>query len=719
MEISQVFNISNYYFNPCSIPPMVTAALSLLLGIYVFLQNKRSLTNIAFLFVALSTAVWLSGISVIYMIEEPELAISFYKYYTFSGVVFIMPGVYMLTVSALKLFEKKKKIILVNYIIAFVFYIMALKTDWLVTGVRRYFWGDYIQYGSLAYPFLFFFFVIALMSFYHYYAGIRKLVPGAERDQMKLLFIGIVTGYIAAIDYLACFGVEIYPFGYLAILVFVSIQSYAIIKYRGITSQEIITNMGEGVIVINGNGSITTVNPSAERITGLRAPALLNKGLDESFSLYAHKLGDPEQVMELVAKIKCDPRQRIDKEISSSMPAAHINITSTPVKDRFGDMAGVIIVLRDITKRKRAEAELLKAKESAEASKQDIEHTNTQLKQAIEHANQMTMQAEIANAAKSDFLAGMSHEIRTPMNAIIGMAELLSETPLTPDQRKYVDVFRSAGDNLLRIINDILDISRVESGRFDLENIDFDLCNLTEKTCDVMAVDAHKKGLELTCRIMPDVPTALAGDPNRLRQIFINLIGNAIKFTEKGEVAMEVKCENSRERCSLLFSVRDTGIGVPEEKQGAIFHSFTQVDSSTTSRYGGAGLGLAISKQLVEMMGGRIWIESRAGSGSAFFFTASFDLQTGPEGEIQPSAVDLKGMNVLVIDDNATNRLILSEVLSGWGAEVTEAEDGKRGLGELGDALKSGKPVDGRDKLSQKWSFKSEPLWWSSWERRL
>ena len=812
MEISQVFDISNYYFNPYSVPPMVTAVFSLWLGIYVFLQNKRSPANISFFLLILSAAVWLSGISVIYLIEKPELAISIYKRYTFLGVATISPGVYTFTVSALKLFEKKKKFILANYIIAFVFYIAALKTDWLVIGVRRYFWGNYIQYGSLAYPFLLFFFVIMVISFVYYSASRRKAAAGIDIDQIKLLFTGvIIVGYIGAVDYLPCFGVNIYPFGYLPVLAFVLLQGYAIIRHRNITFRQIITNIDDGIIVTNKSGMTTMVNPSAERITGLRSADFLGKDIIEAFSSSIHKLKDPGQIMELVDRIKDNPWQAIDEEISYSRPAAYINITSTPAKDRFGNMAGVIIALRDITERKRVEeryrdlfentidgvytvdiegkftsfnktfaeilgypaeeltginfrktmdtegaeyvfqryhdllltgksaknfsyeiirkdgerrivegygtlikkgdliegfqgslrditkqrrveAELLEAKESAEAARQELTAINIQLEQAIGRANQMAMQAEAANAAKSDFLAGMSHEIRTPMNAIIGMVELLLETPLTPDQRKYVDVFGSAGENLLYIINEILDISKVESGRLELENIDFDLGNLIERTCDVMALNAHKKGLEFTCHVMPDVPTALIGDPGRLRQILTNLIGNAIKFTEKGEVAIEVKCESGRERYPLLFSVRDTGIGIPEDKLDTIFQSFTQVDSSTTRKYGGTGLGLTISRQLVEMMGGRIWIESKIGQGSTFFFTASFDLQTGPEEEIQPPAVDLKGLSVLVVDDNATNRLILSEILTGWGAKVTEAEDGKRGLGELRNALKNDDP---------------------------
>jgi signal transduction histidine kinase/CheY-like chemotaxis protein len=317
----------------------------------------------------------------------------------------------------------------------------------------------------------------------------------------------------------------------------------------------------------------------------------------------------------------------------------------------------------------------------------------TERRQMEQQLRRLREAAEAASAAKSEFLARMSHEIRTPMNAIIGMADLLWDSPLGPEQREYVRIFRRAGNSLLDLINDILDLSKIEAGGMEIAQLEFDLSDMIDRVVEITAIQAHEKGLELVSHVGADVPLDVVGDSGRLRQVLLNLLGNAVKFTERGEVVLRVERHPEvRPAARVRFSISDTGIGIAPEKHAIIFEDFAQADSSTTRTYGGTGLGLAISKRLVALMGGNLAVESAPGRGSTFSFTLDFKIVSKPQRTPGAAMADLKGLSTLVVDDNSTNRLILKQLLASWGAVVEEACDGREAMTKVTRASEDGAP---------------------------
>ncbi len=427
----------------------------------------------------------------------------------------------------------------------------------------------------------------------------------------------------------------------------------------------VVDNIPDSIFAKDSEGRYLLANKAFAKLHAVESPnRLLGK---TAFDLFPKERASAlhiadQQVMKVTKALQEAERSTTDSDGNVQW----ILMTKVPLTDENGRILGIVGVNKDITQRKQAEVDLRDAKNVAEA----------------------------ASRAKSEFLANMSHEIRTPLNGVIGMTDLVLETDLTSEQREYLDTLKLSADSLLTVINDILDFSKIEAGKVDLEIVDFNFRESQEATLKTLALRADEKGLELLCEIAPEVPEVLRGDSNRLRQVVINLVGNAIKFTKQGEVALKVHLDSEQGEDRILhFTVSDTGIGIPPEKQKLIFQPFSQADSSTTRKFGGTGLGLTISMRVVEIMGGKMWVQSEVGRGAQFHFTVRLKTseKTLEVGTIAPPET-LRGVRVLIVDDNRTNRRILEGMLNRWGMKSTSVEGGDEALVRLSSAQNQGQP---------------------------
>jgi two-component system, sensor histidine kinase and response regulator len=474
--------------------------------------------------------------------------------------------------------------------------------------------------------------------------------------------------------------------GFLAVQTDVTARMQA--EQQNVLLAHALRGISETISITDLDGRITFTNQAFLDAYGFTLPELLGRSIDIVRS-HRNSAGLLAEIHRHTRKGGWSGELIACRSNGSDFP---VHLSTSIVRNEAGLPVAIAGVGMDLTERKKAQEklsrynnELLAAKAQAEEQAQQLEIQATELRKAREEAVE-------SSRLKSEFVATMSHEIRTPMNGVIGMTGLLLDTSLTEEQHEFASIIRTSADTLLSIINDILDFSKIEAGKTYLEYIDFDLQQIIEETVDLLAHNAQTKGLEISSLVDSVVPGTLCGDPSRLRQVLTNLVGNAVKFTEKGEVAVHVTLrENHADHVVLRFSVADTGIGISQETRRYLFQPFTQADGSTTRKHGGTGLGLAISKRLAEMMGGEIDVESVPGRGSTFWFTAVFKKSAHQILRL-PSDHELRGLRVLVADDNATNRKVLDHLTHAWGMEASGVASGNEALAQLRTAAREARP---------------------------
>lgn len=583
----------------------------------MLLENVKSIINISFFISCLTAFVWLSGIAIYYSINNSELAVPFYLHYILGGILFIGPAVYFMTASILRINKEKRNIIIANFAIMLILYILSQNENWLLIGETTYFWGRCPIYGRLSYLIIPAFSIMMIASLAHLYFAFRRKKESAEKNQLRLLTISLFIASFGSMDFIPCYGIEIYPAGYIFILAFIAMQTYSIIKYSEVKSALIVQNTPNGVIIIDRNGFVTIINPNVDKHLGFNFSNYLGKKIFNINSTNEDEKLEINILVKLFEKFISSSENILDEVSYFPLSKKYLSLRSAKINDRFSDVLDIEMILIDITKEKILEGELREYQENLENL---VKIRTGELRDSHEKLKKAYEELKTIDQLKNNIISNVSHELRTPLTVIKSSLELLKDiVSLDNNAKQVIDTAEQAVIKQNYVIQNLTEAAYIEDEKISLNVSEFDLSDLIIETCDKFRLNplTKKNGIIINYDIESNLPT-IKSDYKKLELILDNLIINAIKYNKYGgDVTVTAKKLLGLEEIELCVS--DTGIGIAKENLDKIFDQLFQIDSSANRKFPGTGMGLFIVKELAKILGGEIKVESIVGEGSKFY----------------------------------------------------------------------------------------------------
>lgn len=583
----------------------------------MLLENVKSIINISFFISCLTAFVWLSGIAIYYSINNSELAVPFYLHYILGGILFIGPAVYFMTASILRINKEKRNIIIANFVIMLILYILSQNENWLLIGETTYFWGRCPIYGRLSYLIIPAFSIMMIASLAHLYFAFRRKKESAEKNQLRLLTISLFIASFGSMDFIPCYGIEIYPAGYIFILAFIAMQTYSIIKYSEVKSALIVQNTPNGVIIIDRNGFVTIINPNVDKHLGFNFSNYLGKKIFNINSTNEDEKLEINILVKLFEKFISSSENILDEVSYFPLSKKYLSLRSAKINDRFSDVLDIEMILIDITKEKILEGELREYQENLENL---VKIRTGELRDSHEKLKKAYEELKTIDQLKNNIISNVSHELRTPLTVIKSSLELLKDIiSLDNNAKQVIDTAEQAVIKQNYVIQNLTEAAYIEDEKISLNVSEFDLSDLIIETCDKFRLNplTKKNGIIINYDIESNLPT-IKSDYKKLELILDNLIINAIKYNKYGgDVTVTAKKLLGLEEIELCVS--DTGIGIAKENLDKIFDQLFQIDSSANRKFPGTGMGLFIVKELAKILGGEIKVESIVGEGSKFY----------------------------------------------------------------------------------------------------